>query len=176
MQNFMTYTSHQILFGRSNRGERDGQSMWHILDTRKICTSFCCFFLICKANASIKLAKTGHGPHSFKLVVICVVNLLFVLFCVLFVCKCLLPPGDNPIAVNKYIISCHFVSYHNPWGKRTLGTPVSRRNGLYSGCQRLRMGYGVVQSEILVFFLDITFRRSIVFLRIRTGGSHVWIG
>jgi len=24
---------------------------------------------------------------------------------VLFVCKCVLPPGDNPIAVNKYIIS-----------------------------------------------------------------------
>ena len=28
----------------------------------------------------------------------------FVLFYVLFVCKCVLPPGDNPIAVNKYII------------------------------------------------------------------------
>ena len=27
------------------------------------------------------------------------------LFYVLFVCKCVLPPGDNPIAVNKYIIS-----------------------------------------------------------------------
>jgi hypothetical protein len=32
------------------------------------------------------------------------VRLLFVLFCVLFVCKCVLPLGDNPIAVNKYII------------------------------------------------------------------------
>jgi len=31
--------------------------------------------------------------------------LLFVLFYVLFVCKCVLPPGDNPTAVNKYIIS-----------------------------------------------------------------------
>jgi len=30
--------------------------------------------------------------------------LLFVLFYVLFVCKCVLPPGDNSIAVNKYII------------------------------------------------------------------------
>jgi len=30
--------------------------------------------------------------------------LLFVLFYVLFVCKCVLPPGDNPIAVHKYII------------------------------------------------------------------------
>jgi hypothetical protein len=64
-----------------------------------------CFFLSCKANARVKLAKTGHGPHSFSLVVICVVRLLFVLFYVLFVCKCVLPPADNPIAVNRYIIS-----------------------------------------------------------------------
>ena len=35
---------------------------------------FPCFFLICKVNAKVKLAKTGHGPHSSKLVVI-------VLFC-----------------------------------------------------------------------------------------------
>ena len=108
-----------------------------------------CFSLSCKVNARVKLAKTGHGPHSTTLVVfvlfgcylccsvvicverllfvlcgcylccsvvICVVRLLFmllggylcfsvviVLFSVLFVCKCVLPPGDNPIAVNKYI-------------------------------------------------------------------------
>jgi hypothetical protein len=66
---------------------------------------FPCFFLSCKANARVKLAKTGHGPHSSTYVVICVVRLLFVLFYVLFMCKCVLPPGDNPIAVNKYIIS-----------------------------------------------------------------------
>jgi hypothetical protein len=29
--------------------------------------------------------------------------LLIVLFCVLFMCKCVLPPGVNPIAVDKYI-------------------------------------------------------------------------
>ena len=68
---------------------------------------FPCFFLRCKANARVKLANTGHGPHSSTLVVICVVLLLFVLFYVLFVSKCLLPPGDNPIAVNKY--SFHLV-------------------------------------------------------------------
>ena len=34
------------------------------------------FFLSCKANARVKLAKTGHGPHSSK---------TFVLFKVLFV-------------------------------------------------------------------------------------------
>jgi hypothetical protein len=66
---------------------------------------FPCFFLSCKANARVKLAKTGHGPRSSTLVCICVVRLLFVLFYVLFVCKCVLPPGDNPIVVNKYIIS-----------------------------------------------------------------------
>jgi len=66
---------------------------------------FRCFFLSCKANARVKLAKTRHGQHSSTLVVICVVRLLYVLFYVLFVCKCVLPPGDNQIAVNKYIIS-----------------------------------------------------------------------
>jgi hypothetical protein len=51
---------------------------------------FSCFFLSCKVNARVNLAKTGHGPHSSKLVVICVVLLLFVLFYVLFACKCVL--------------------------------------------------------------------------------------
>jgi hypothetical protein len=37
------------------------------------------------------------------LFVIRVVLLLIVMFCVLFVCKCVLPPGVNPIAVDKYI-------------------------------------------------------------------------
>ena len=34
---------------------------------------FACSFLRCKANARVKLAKTGHGPHSSILVIICVV-------------------------------------------------------------------------------------------------------
>jgi hypothetical protein len=46
----------------------------------------------------------GHDPHTSTLVVICIVRLLFVLFYVLFVCKCVLLPGDNPIAVNIYSI------------------------------------------------------------------------
>jgi hypothetical protein len=41
---------------------------------------FSCFFFSCKANARVKLVKTGHGPHSSTLVDICVVRLLFVLF------------------------------------------------------------------------------------------------
>jgi hypothetical protein len=71
---------------------------------------FPCFFLSCNANARVKLAKTGHGLHSSTLFVICVVLLLFVLFYVLFVCKCVLPPGDNSNAVNKYVIS--YISYN----------------------------------------------------------------
>jgi hypothetical protein len=66
---------------------------------------FSVLFLSCKANAKVKLAKTGHGPHPSTLV-ICVVQLLFVLLYVLVVCKCVLPSGDNPTAVNKHI------SYH----------------------------------------------------------------
>jgi hypothetical protein len=60
-------------------------------------------FLSCKANARVKLAKTEHGPNSSTLVVMCVVRLLIVLFYVLFVCKRVLPPGDSPTAVNKYV-------------------------------------------------------------------------
>jgi hypothetical protein len=69
------------------------------------------FFLSCKLNARVKLVKTGHDPHSSTLVCICVVRLLFVLFCVLFVCKSVLPPRDNPVAVNKYHISYHIMSH-----------------------------------------------------------------
>jgi hypothetical protein len=60
---------------------------------------FPCFFLSCKANARVKLAKTGHGPHSFQIncVVVCIV-------CVK-ICIALLPPGVNSIAVNKMCLS-----------------------------------------------------------------------
>ena len=72
------------------------------LEAATLTEGFPCFFLCCKANARVILAKTGHGPHSSKIVV-----LFYVLFYVLLVCKCVLPLGDNPTAVNKYIISYH---------------------------------------------------------------------
>ena len=52
-------------------------------------------------NLVLNLAR----PTLFQncCVVLCIVY--FVLFYVLFVCKCVLPPGDNSIAVNKYIVS-----------------------------------------------------------------------
>jgi len=54
-------------------------------------------------HTCMKRIRMGHGPQSSTLVVTGVVRLLFVLFYVLFVCKCVPPPGDNPIVVNKYI-------------------------------------------------------------------------
>ena len=84
-------------------------------------------FVSCKANARVKLTKSGHGQHLFKIIVfyvvlvivlcyrlyavlfllcctvICVALLLFVLSYVLIVCTVPLPPGVNPIAVDKYI-------------------------------------------------------------------------
>jgi hypothetical protein len=40
--------------------------------------------------------------------------LLFVLFYVVFVCKCVLPPGDKPVAVNKYIKLLHLGVRNHP--------------------------------------------------------------
>jgi hypothetical protein len=40
------------------------------LDAATLTEGFPCFFFSCKANARVKLAKTGHGPHSSKIVVL----------------------------------------------------------------------------------------------------------
>ena len=48
------------------------------LDAANLTEVFPCFFLGCKANARVILAKTGHGPHSSKIVVLFYV--LFVLY------------------------------------------------------------------------------------------------
>jgi len=50
---------------------------------------FLCFFLGCKANARVKLAKMGQVPHSSKLVVICVVLLLLCCYVVICVVLCI---------------------------------------------------------------------------------------
>jgi hypothetical protein len=52
---------------------------WHSSAT--LTEVFKCFFLRCKANARVKLAKMGHGQHSSQIIVS---------FYVLFVCKCVL--------------------------------------------------------------------------------------
>jgi len=47
------------------------------LDAGSLTEVFPCFFLGCKANARVNLAKTGHGPHSPKF--LCLFYVLFVL-------------------------------------------------------------------------------------------------
>jgi hypothetical protein len=48
---------------------------WH--SSANLTEVFPCFFLSCKANARVKPAKMGQGPHSSKIFVLCYV--LFVL-------------------------------------------------------------------------------------------------
>jgi hypothetical protein len=67
-----------------------------------------CFSLSCTANARVKPAKTGHGPHSSQFLHCS----MYFLFCVVSCIVCvymrtvLLPPGGYPTAI-KYIISYH---------------------------------------------------------------------
>jgi hypothetical protein len=53
---------------------------------------FPCFFLSYKANARVKLAKTGHGPHSSTLVCIWLFGCYFLccslVNCVVLCCSC----------------------------------------------------------------------------------------
>ena len=55
------------------------------LDAATLTEVFPCFFLGCKTNARVILAKTGHGPHSSKIVVLFYV--LFILYCSMY-CLC----------------------------------------------------------------------------------------
>ena len=45
--------------------------------------SLSCFLLLlsCKANARVKLAKSGHGPHLFRIIVFCVVLVIVLRYC-----------------------------------------------------------------------------------------------
>ena len=52
------------------------------LDAAILTEVFPWFFLGCKANVRVILAKTGHGPHSSKIVVLFYV--LFILYCSMF--------------------------------------------------------------------------------------------
>jgi len=58
-----------------------------LLDTERtnLTEVFPCFFLSCKANARVNLAKTGHGPHSHKL--LC--SSMYCLFCVVLCTVCM---------------------------------------------------------------------------------------
>ena len=38
-------------------------------------------FLSCKANARVKLAESGHGPHRFRIIVFRVVLVIVLCYC-----------------------------------------------------------------------------------------------
>jgi len=54
------------------------------LDAATLTEVFPCFFLNCKANTRVNLAKTGHGPHSHKLLCCS----MYYLFCVVLFTVC----------------------------------------------------------------------------------------
>jgi len=54
------------------------------VDAATLTEVFPCFFLSCKANARVNLTKTGHGPHSPKL--LCC--FMYCLFCVVLCIVC----------------------------------------------------------------------------------------
>ena len=78
------------LFEGVHKNFIDSQSLrifrvYVFLDAATLTEVFLCFFLGCKANARVILAKTGHGPHSSKIVVLFYV--LFILHCSMY-CLC----------------------------------------------------------------------------------------
>ena len=82
------------------------RASWHSSAT--LTESFPCVFLSCKANAKVQLAKTGHGQHSYQLVVNCVV------LCIVCVqmCTLLLPPGVIHQSLSELLENyekCHLI-------------------------------------------------------------------
>ena len=87
---------------------------------------FPCFFVSCKANARVKPAKTGHGPHSSLFMyfsmhflccsmycLFCVVHCIFVCICVLYYCHRVATKLQLNISYHiSYNIIYHIISYH----------------------------------------------------------------
>ena len=82
------------------RGGVYGMERSRVCFLRKFCSSSCTQTCI---NFQ-KLLNYLYGNCDILNLLNSTTLVVFVLFYVLFVCKCVLPPGDNPIAVNKYII------------------------------------------------------------------------
>jgi len=79
---------------------------------------FSCFFFSCKANARVKPAKTGHGPHSSTLLccsMYCLCCSMYCLFCdvpsIICVCICVLNYCHRVATQLQLNISYH-ISYH----------------------------------------------------------------
>jgi len=75
-----------------------------LLDAATLTEVFPCFFLCCKANARVHLAKTGHGPHSHKL--LCCLCILIVSLCTLIVVYVFLDAATLTEVFPCFFLSC----------------------------------------------------------------------
>jgi len=57
-------------------------AVYVFLDAATLTEVYPFFFLSCKANARVNLAKTGHGPHSPKLLCCSMYCLFCVVLCI----------------------------------------------------------------------------------------------
>ena len=65
-----------------------------------LCVRFIVSFCVLSVCKCVLYCTVLYCP-----VLYCTVQYCTVLYCTVLYCTVLLPPGDNPIAVNKYIIS-----------------------------------------------------------------------
>ena len=63
------------------------RASWHSSTT--LTEGFPCFFLSCKANVRVKLAKKGHGPHSSSQNFCVVLYIVCVVLCIVCVVLCI---------------------------------------------------------------------------------------
>jgi hypothetical protein len=88
--------------------QQDSTTTRFALYPHSVCVCMCVCVCVCVLNCDLPgglwwiCGVFSWGRLSSKFV-IRVVLLLIVMFCVLFVCKCVLPPVVNPIAVDKHI-------------------------------------------------------------------------
>jgi hypothetical protein len=77
---------------------------------------FPCFFLSCKANARVKSAKTGHGPHSSQFLCCSMYCLFCVVLCIVCVCiyvYCTTATIQLQINISYQIIFIYLFTYLN---------------------------------------------------------------
>ena len=78
-----------------------------------LCCSVYCLFVTVYCNCTVLYSTALHCTvlYCTVLYLYCTVLYSTALYCTVLYCTVLLPPGVNPIAVKKYIIS-YIISYH----------------------------------------------------------------